>query len=190
MSEGLVNHIDTEYVELNNHVRECWKYISELLKSFLFVQIILISVIFLGGGVPEFRGITIQANASAAGADGEKVDTHKMNVAAPVRDYAIVLLLFIGFVGSAGALMQNDRLFRNATTYVRRAAFLESDKGFAKDNREQEIVPTQPPCTYMWTNLYSGRGLDLKVLLALTYGFFAIVWFSYGVFALSVFLRR
>ncbi len=56
MAKNPLHYLDIEYHELNNHVRESWKYISDLLKSFLFIQILLISLMFLGGGVIEVGG--------------------------------------------------------------------------------------------------------------------------------------
>jgi hypothetical protein len=172
--------IDAEYRELNNHIRECWKYISDLLRNFLFLQIILVSVIFLGGSVAKIEGInvgintgrdsTIQSGNPSTNNRLENSDNGKF------RKQAILPLLLIGLFGSIGAAVQNHRLFINATYFIHRAAYLEHRGGLVKDTRTSTPERTLPANTYMRENLYPGKKLNLKVLLLWTYGGFGLLW--------------
>jgi hypothetical protein len=179
-SERHTLNFDAEYRELNNHLRECWRYISDLLKNFIFLQIILISVVFLGGGVVKIEGIDVNTSRSVV-ENNANPNTHPESASSTrrFRKLAIMPLLLIGIAGSVGAAMQNRRLFVNATYFVRRAAYLEHRGGFAKDGRVSVSERTMPANTYMNENLYSGKKVNLEFLLIAMYGGFAILWMGY-----------
>ena len=112
-------YIEIEYPELNNHIRECWKYISDLLKNFLTFQIILVSLVFLSGNAIRFEQFAVglapvrnasqneqastptklqSTSASKANDDGE------INIP---RKFPIFALIVVGAIGAAGAALQN-----------------------------------------------------------------------------------
>jgi hypothetical protein len=172
------NYLDVEYCELNNHIRECWKYISDLLKNFIFLQIVLISLVFLGGGVIKIEGITVGLHAAQGVTQSDKAN---LSVASGSYDsgkfkkLVILPLMIVAMMASAGAVVQNHRLFNNASSYVRRAAYIES-RGFLRDNRADGSERTLPPNTYMKENLYPGKRISLRGWLAAAYLMFAGLW--------------
>lgn len=144
-------HTGEEYRELNNHTRECWKYISDLLRHYVLLQIALFSALFLS-------------------------DTDTVTLS------AVWPLAVIGLVGSIGALFQNHRLFKNATKFVRRAAYLESISDLPEDTKsEKPDDERKPPNIYMEGALYKNvtDGLDLKYLLHGLYSLLALFWAYY-----------
>lgn len=181
------NFIDTEYKELNNHIRECWKYISDLLRSFLFLQIILLSVIFLGGGVVKVEGVTVTTGQQVVATPAP--GSANTETAERFRKTTVIPLLIFGVVGSVGAIIQNLRLFKNATAFVERAAFLESTGGFVIDSSHGSLR-TSPPTTYMRDEMYGNRSLiklDLRWLLTLVYGLCGCIWawYSWSLFTIN-----
>ena|SRR5579862_500989 len=182
--------LDAEYRELNNHVRECWKYISDLLRGFLFLQIILLSLVFLGGNTIKLEGVNVgvtssqsivRSNEGGKGGTSETVDSIRF------RKLAILPLIFVGLMASAGAAVQNQRLFANATNFVRRAAFIERMGQFPRDERLPPSERTSPANEYMSAALYSsGRRVNLGMLLAGTYGFFVLLWAYYTVILIRI----
>lgn len=183
--------VDMEYRELNNHIRECWKNISDLLRTLLFIQILLISLIFLGGNVARVEGAPLSLGSSQTSSDPiasspsiDHAEKAEADAVRGIRKVAILMLVFIGMAGSIGAAGQNRRLFWNATNFVGRAAFIESNK-FLKDDRGLTLGGTSPPNTYLSDKLYRsgrGRGFDyLNFLLTATYLVFAPLWIYYAI---------
>lgn len=56
--------IDSEYRELNNNIRESWKYISDLMRVVVFLQVVLISVILFGANVVKIDNISFATSKS------------------------------------------------------------------------------------------------------------------------------
>ncbi|WP_298965679.1 hypothetical protein [uncultured Roseibium sp.] len=187
----ILEFLDSEYRELNNNLRECWKYISELLKTFLYIQIILISLIFLGGGILKVEGVVIKSektviidnNSNSLNAEMENPSKALPHINAAVdllRQLSIIPLLLLGFGSSVGAIVQNSRLFSNAKKLVRRAAYLEELAGFPIDNRESDhdtTLPTLPSGKLLSRELYSDdKQFNLKNWLTFTYLSFCSLW--------------
>ncbi|MEM5585236.1 hypothetical protein WNZ15_22460 [Roseibium sp. AS2] len=191
-SDYMFEFLDCEYRELNNNLRECWKYISELLKTFLYLQIVLISLIFLGGGVIKVEKVVVTSKYETksnfekgnyiSNSDHSKNTTlSPMNFLESVRWVPIAALIFLGLGSSGGAYLQNARLFSNATKLVRRAAYLEELANFPEDNRDTvHGNATLPSGRLLYKELYSDdKGMNLKPMLSGTYIIFGIVWIFY-----------
>jgi len=170
--------LEVEYSELNNHLRECWKYISDLLRNFIFLQITLISLVFLSGNVIRIERINVGVHSDQVAVQNDKADSNNSVGSYDDRKFrklAVLPLMIIAMMASVGAAVQNHRLFNNASSYVHRAAYIESKGGLLKDNRS-ENEKTLPPNTYMKQNLYPGKNINLRGWLASAYAIFAALW--------------
>jgi hypothetical protein len=173
-------NVDIEYRELNNHIRECWKYISDLLRNLLTFQIILVSLVFLSGNIIRIEGVAVSVATTQDAAKNDQANItnkptqyHEDNVP---RKISILALMAIAAVGAAGATLQNIRLFNNATHFIRRAAYIESTGWFLEDTRKPTSERTSPANTYMSENLYPGKKFNLGALLTAVYSVIAIMW--------------
>lgn len=174
------NYIDMEYRELNNHIRESWKYISDLLRYFLTFQILLVSLVFLSGNIIRIEGVEVSRIPIHDAAKNEQTNTtnkpsEDQNSKVP-RRMAILVLVAIGAIGAAGAALQNYRLFFNATCFIRRGAVLESTKWFFKDTREPLTERTLPANLYMSDRIYPGKHFNLGWVLTTVYTLVAVMW--------------
>ena len=214
-----------EYEQVCESIRDCWKYLSELLRNFIFVQIILVSTVGLGSqvlnrelekyalkgsenisSIQAPRNLEISELEKPAKGDEKSEESEKSvandqagdtNQTSPTNRGWRVWLCVFGMLFSAGACIQNLRLYDNAKAFIRRGAYLEMVGGFTTQSSSGGSIPlntyinqrlegpkgTKPWETIGWLTLFYGVS-GLGWLLALFFYFMAGTTVSSGPFGM------
>lgn len=168
MAERSIQKITTEYIELGNNLRETWKYISDLLKAWIVIEMFSLLVVLIGF---HFHDIAMQSDSSS------------VKIAFLFIAFSVLSLIFC-----FGAAAQNSRLFGSAKAFVERAAYLENS-GQGKSYMGIEEASDQVPSSqYVFMNkeLYYGRKLNLHNKLTILYAFSGFLWISFIVYVLGI----
>jgi len=127
-----------EYQEVCQNIRESWTYIITLVRQFLVIQVVLLSLVGLGNStvstltsIPNGATQTGASSSSAEVSSTEKDRFAKEVASRRLIRYGVIItaLMIIGGVFSWGALLQSRRIFFNAQNFVARAAAIEDAYG-------------------------------------------------------------
>lgn len=173
-----------EYKEICQNIRESWNYITTLLRQFLIIQILLLSLVGLGNSAVT-TATTMVTYPVQSKAPGAADSTAQGDISPSEKDFlardarmkkfarygAIIALMIIGGGFSLGAWSQSRRLFANATNFVRRAAAIEEKFGVGP------IGENRPHHQYMLSRLSDTILLHkMENVLSATYIGGLIIW--------------
>ena len=185
-----------EYKEVCQNVREGWNYITTLFRQFLIIQILLISLVGLGGpAITNINSIiggltSLKATETQVSADtGRAIDPNgssefsarvaKFDIYA--KNSSIFALVLVGFGLSWGAFIQSKRLFINCKKFVKRAAAIEVkfSLGTLSLDGDKDILPVNQ---YMNNRLSDPEQDDFQMQTALSIVYLSgcALWFFIG----------
>lgn len=121
--------IEIEYREVAQHIRDSWKHITNLLRNYFFLQVLIIGTVILGGSsLFQNQPMIFDGDGGVPGAFFVYV----------VQKIATVALMIFGAAISYGGKVQNERLFLNAEKFIRCGAELESSLNsyYVRENNE------------------------------------------------------
>lgn len=181
-----------EYKEVSQNVRESWNYITALLRHYLFIQIVLLSLVGLGNSAisttaTTFTGTVSQAvprnqqNDSTARGETTHISieerdalTREARLKKLARYTAIGALILIGFALSLGAWRQSHRMFLNAAAFVQRAAALENKYGINEISLQSKKAASMH--VYMHQRLTDPNIFKMENALSTTYVAGMVLW--------------
>jgi hypothetical protein len=182
-----------EYKEVCQNIRESWSYTTTLLRHYLFIQILLLSLVGLGNSAITNTGAvftgTIQSKTTGqtdAAAQTEAsislAEKEALGREARMKKWArygtLLALILIGGGLSLGAWRQSRRIFFNSTNFVKRAAAIESQYGIGELSLNAEKPPAMH--VYMLSRLNDKNLFPMEKALSVTYGLGGLVWVIMG----------
>ena len=190
-----------EYKELCQNVRESWSYITALIRQYLLIQIVLLSIVGLGSSaVPTTRGVVYGKSQTSPETNTTNQTQDFPNVVNDrsldydreirFRKYArvssTIALILIGAGLSWGAYFQSNRLFVNAKNFVQRAASIEKNYGVGK--LASGNGKTSPTHIYMLSRLNNQELFQMSKGLTFVYFCGVLVWTVISVILLVPFI--
>jgi hypothetical protein len=186
---AIADFATTEYKEVCQNIRESWSYTTTLLRQYLIIQILLLSLVGLGNSAITTAGTIFTGTAQSKPASQPSatptettvsIEEYTLGREAKIKRWTrygtIFALMAIGFSFSFGARLQSGRIFLNSTNFVKRAAALESKYGVGNlslsDGKEVASLHV-----YMLSRLLNEQPqIKMEKVLSYVYGSGMVLW--------------
>ncbi len=204
-NNDMFQRANMEYAQLCQNIREGWTHITTLLRQFLFVQVLLISLVGLGNtAITAIKAIASddvpvvgikqsdkkstnpdQSNTQQSKTLNEKRLTRFARYSSTIS-YSVLVL--IGISISFGARVQSNRLFLNCKSFVQRAAAIEEkfSVGNLDFGKSENIEPVH---IYMFNRLENTELTSMQQVLSVVYICGGLLWIGIGVVLALPFLQ-
>lgn len=128
------NYFKLEYEQVCQNIRQSWDYIVALTRNVIIFQIILITLVGLGGKLITIDKLKVDISSQdnvhlqtepQNSLGGQEKQT--INVNTEIRSISLVSLGFLGMLISVSFYVQTRNIFMHASAFVARAAKLEGE---------------------------------------------------------------
>lgn len=173
----------TEYKEVCQNIRESWTYITTLIRQYLAIQILLLSIVGLGTSIPTAATSSQQATSQSQSSSVSSETALEARGRKLARSATIIVLMLIGGGLSLGAWAQSRRLYENSTNFVKRAAAIEREIGARTlELKKDDDAKTTPLHQYMHSRLIDGVRFNMQYAVQAMYLAGFIMWAVLGFF--------
>lgn len=180
-----------EYRQVAEDLRVAWQYIFAFVKNFALIQIVIVSIVGLGGGAIRYGAVGFYQSATeyTVGAEDHNMRKQKEDQSVIQKRkenrfrWFTMLLATIAFVFSVGGVVHNWRLFDIAEAFVDRAQVLEKELWNGEDASlvGPQDAKVEGHYAYMHKRIKDNERNPLRVERLLSYVFIAsaVIWALY-----------